>query len=219
MIKEATHLVKSKFREFRVTYPDYSQLQLLFAFCAKVISGFWRLFMAQVYLHRCKKGKFVTVNGRPMMRGCGKVILGNRVAIWSIFARSKLIVHYGGALIVGNYSRINGVHISVRQSVIIGKNVRIGPYTLIMDSDFHDVNNRESIGKSKSIEICDDVWIASNVTILKGVKIGQGAIVAAGAVVTRSVEPYTMVGGVPAHTIKYLKSNCRSRIVLDSVNI
>jgi acetyltransferase-like isoleucine patch superfamily enzyme len=47
----------------------------------------------------------------------------------------------------------------------------------------------------------DDVWIGHGATVLKGVRIGRGAVVAAGAVVTRNVEPYTVVGGVPARLI------------------
>ena len=46
-----------------------------------------------------------------------------------------------------------------------------------------------------------DVWIGANVTVLKGVTIGRGCVVAAGSVVTRSTEPYTMVGGVPARKL------------------
>lgn len=46
-----------------------------------------------------------------------------------------------------------------------------------------------------------DVWIAANVVILHNVRIGQGAIIAAGAVVTKDVEAYSIVGGVPAKKI------------------
>lgn len=53
------------------------------------------------------------------------------------------------------------------------------------------------------VTIGNDVWIGGNVTILRGVKIGDGAVIAAGAVVTRDVEPYAIVGGVPAKVIKY----------------
>ena len=53
------------------------------------------------------------------------------------------------------------------------------------------------------VTIGNDVWIGGNVTILPGVNIGDGAIVAAGAVVTKDVEPYAIVGGVPARVIKY----------------
>lgn len=53
-----------------------------------------------------------------------------------------------------------------------------------------------------AVYIGNDVWIGCDVTILGGVKVGDGAIIAAGAVVTRDVEPYTIVGGVPAKTIR-----------------
>ena len=59
-----------------------------------------------------------------------------------------------------------------------------------------------SIRNNRPVEIGNDVWIGSNVIILPGVKIGDGAIVAAGAVVTHNVQPYSIVGGVPARLIR-----------------
>lgn len=50
--------------------------------------------------------------------------------------------------------------------------------------------------------IGNDVWIGARAMILSGVKIGDGAVIAAGAVVTKDVEPYTIVGGVPAKPIR-----------------
>ena len=52
------------------------------------------------------------------------------------------------------------------------------------------------------ITIEDDVLIGAGVTILPGVTIGKGAIVAAGSIVNKSVETYTIVGGIPAKVIK-----------------
>jgi acetyltransferase-like isoleucine patch superfamily enzyme len=46
------------------------------------------------------------------------------------------------------------------------------------------------------------LWICSNAIILPGVVVGKGAVIAAGAVVTKSVEPYTVVAGIPAKEIK-----------------
>ena len=43
--------------------------------------------------------------------------------------------------------------------------------------------------------------------MLPGVTIGEGSVVAAGAVVANDVEPYTVVGGVPAKTIRVLEPN------------
>lgn len=50
--------------------------------------------------------------------------------------------------------------------------------------------------------IGNDVWIGSHVLLMGGITIGDGAVIAAGSVVTKDVEPYTVVGGNPAHLIK-----------------
>ena len=56
--------------------------------------------------------------------------------------------------------------------------------------------------KGDWVTIGDDVWIGHGVTITAGVTVGTGAVIGAGAVVTRDVDPYTVVGGVPARFIK-----------------
>jgi acetyltransferase-like isoleucine patch superfamily enzyme len=53
-----------------------------------------------------------------------------------------------------------------------------------------------------NIVIGNDVWIGTDVTILSGITIGNGAIIATGSLVTKNVEPYTIVGGVPCKLIK-----------------
>jgi len=51
------------------------------------------------------------------------------------------------------------------------------------------------------VNIGHDVWIGHGAVILAGRKVGTGAVIAAGAVVSKDVEPYTIVGGVPAKEI------------------
>ena len=53
-----------------------------------------------------------------------------------------------------------------------------------------------------SVVIGNDVWVGWRAVILSGVRIGDGSVVAAGAVVTKDVDPYTVVGGVPARVIR-----------------
>lgn len=52
------------------------------------------------------------------------------------------------------------------------------------------------------ITIGNDVWIGDSTLLMDGITIGDGAIIAAGAVVIKDVEPYTIVGGVPAREIR-----------------
>lgn len=54
-----------------------------------------------------------------------------------------------------------------------------------------------------SIEIGNDVYIGFGATIVGPCRIGDGAVIAAGALVVKDVEPYAIVGGVPAQKIKY----------------
>lgn len=56
---------------------------------------------------------------------------------------------------------------------------------------------------SEPVNIGHDVWIGRNVTIKRGITIGNGAIIGAGSVVTKTVEPYAIVGGVPAKLIRF----------------
>jgi len=66
------------------------------------------------------------------------------------------------------------------------------------------------------VKIGNDVWIGSECKILGGVTIGDGAIVAAGAVVTKNVEPYTIVGGIPATKIRKRFSEEQIQTLLDN---
>lgn len=193
--------LKSKLAKYKADNPDSNSLQIIW----DTMGSATRLVMAKIYLRKCTHvGRMVSVNGKPMINNRGEISLGDEVRVWSKIIQAKILTGKGGRIIVGKNSRLNGVHIYAGALVSIGKNVRIAPYSIILDSDFHDVNNHFADGMSVPIIIEDDVWIATRATILKGVTIGKGAVVATGAVVTRDVKPYTVVAGVPARQIKEL---------------
>lgn len=87
----------------------------------------------------------------------------------------------GGVLSIGN-------HVDVAREVQI--------WTLT-----HRVNDHES--KGGNVSIGDYVWIGTRSIIMPGVNIGRGAVIAAGSVVTKNVQDYEIVGGIPAKRIKF----------------
>lgn len=175
-----------------------------FTVTSLLISAAGRLLMGRWYFRKNKKtGRFLFVKGRPLIVNEGEINFGDEVSIWSSINRAKIFVSKGAVLELGNNSFINGVHISASQKIIIGKNVNMGPYSIIIDNDFHKVGDHFSDESMRNpIIIEDDVWIAMNCMIMKGVCIGQGAVIAAGAVVTKDVPAFSVAGGVPAKVIR-----------------
>lgn len=91
--------------------------------------------------------------------------------------------------------------------LIIGKAVGVGPMVKILTAQHEYSGNLEIPVMFKNLNFKQviledgcDVGIGS--IILPGVTVGEGAIIGAGSVVTRSIEPYTIVAGVPAKIIK-----------------
>lgn len=56
--------------------------------------------------------------------------------------------------------------------------------------------------RGHAVVLGHDVWIGHGATVMPGVTVGTGSVVGAGAVVTKDVAPFTIVGGVPAKTIR-----------------
>ena len=83
--------------------------------------------------------------------------------------------------------------------ITIEDNVMMGPEVALMTAN-HNLKNL-NILKCKPILIKKGAWIGARAIILPGVTVGEGAVLAGGAVVTKDVEPYTIVGGVPARVI------------------
>ncbi|MDX1935129.1 MAG: acyltransferase [Capsulimonadales bacterium] len=163
-----------------------------------------RLLSSRWKLRGCSRiGLGTCVWGDVRIANSGRIDLGERVRLRGTHVPIELAAVDGGALLIEDGVYINsGTSIAAANEVRIGRNVAIGNYVLIMDSDFHNVDDHRQAGKSAPIVIEEDVWIAARVTVLKGVRIGRGAVVAAGAVVTKDVPAYTLVAGVPAKPLR-----------------
>ena len=110
---------------------------------------------------------------------------------------------FGKNITIGRDVFINsGCHFQDQGGITIGDGSLIGHNVVLatINHDLSPLNNREN--HYAPIVIEDHVWIGSNATILPGVTIGRWAVVGAGAVVTKDVEEFTVVGGVPAKEIR-----------------
>lgn len=119
----------------------------------------------------------------------------------------------------GNFIIKGDENVSIGSYCAIGENVKIITsnhdynFPAIQGTLYHKAFNKSHPGESQKppnkertkgdVVIGNDVWIGDDVTILSGVSIGDGACIASKSLISRDVEPYSIVGGVPAKILKY----------------
>ena len=126
-------------------------------------------------------------------RACGR----------SVRLRPHVVVYAPEELELGDEVDI-GEFVVLRASggLRIGSRVLIAAHAVITTRGHPETPPRYAKVVDAPVTIEDDVWIGAGAIVLPGVTVGRGSIVAAGAVVTRSVDPYTVVAGVPAVPIR-----------------
>lgn len=121
-----------------------------------------------------------------LLRMCGYMI-GNQVYIGEDFI-----------IIDDLYETENKINLSIGDRVAVSPRV-----TFVMHTQPNESRIVPYVNSYRgSITIEADAWIGTGAVILPNITIGEGAVVGANSVVTKNVEPYTIVGGVPAHYIK-----------------
>ncbi|MFE3871984.1 acyltransferase [Flavobacterium sp. ZS1P70] len=123
----------------------------------------------------------------------------------SIFMGCKFDCARG--LTIGVNSVINArCRLDSRGGLIIGDNVSISEDVIILTAD-HDMDAADFAGRNKNVIIEDYAWIGTRAMILPGINTGKGAVIAAGSVVTKNVNAFQVVAGVPAKFIKMRNQN------------
>jgi phosphonate metabolism protein (transferase hexapeptide repeat family) len=156
-------------------------------------------------LRNCKLGQFTDVAERVLM---AETTLGD----YSYVERHTEIVYatIGKFCAIASDVRINALNHPMERISQHKITYRPNEYFLFskVDKDFREAR------KSAVVEIGHDVWIGHGAIILPGIKIGHGAVIAAGAVVTKNVEAFAVVAGVPAKRIKWrFTKPIRNRII------
>jgi acetyltransferase-like isoleucine patch superfamily enzyme len=108
----------------------------------------------------------------------------------------------GRNLAMGPRATINQeCYIDARGGVRIDADASISREVCVLTAA-HDLEDPRFGAPARPVHIEHHAWLGARAMVLPGVRIGEGAVVAAGAVVTRDVEPYTVVAGVPAKVIR-----------------
>jgi len=123
------------------------------------------------------------------------------------FEKNNVLYHYPvnhDRLVIGKYCSIacgaKFVYTSANHTM---KSLSTYPFPLFWEEyDLAKSRVTEAWDNKGDITIGNDVWIGYEAVVMSGVHIGNGAIIGTRAVVTRDVEPYTIVGGVPARPIR-----------------
>lgn len=123
----------------------------------------------------------------------------------SSFFENKVYISNGRNIRIGRNCHINE-NIFI-QGALIGNYVMIAPNVAILNSKHKYSRTNipmicQGVERNNNPVIEDDVWIGRNAIIMPGVKIGKGSIIAAGAIVTKDVQPFSIVAGIPAKLIK-----------------
>jgi len=164
-----------------------------------------RRFFYKKYLAECGQG-LSTASGCQIRSG-KNIVIGNNVNLGlnaQIYASGKETqsIKIGDHLSTNSNIMINA---DLGGMIVIGNNVLLGPNVVIRASN-HTFKNPDLPIKQQGhtagkIIIEDDVWLGANVVVVPNVIVGKGSVIAAGAVVTKDVEPYSIMGGVPARVI------------------
>lgn len=125
----------------------------------------------------------------------------------TLFEKNNVLYHYPinhDKLIIGKFCSIAcGAKFLFNSANHTLSSLSTYPFPLFFEEWNLDKKNvAQSWDNKGDIIIGNDVWIGYEAVILAGVSIGDGAIIGARAVVTKDVPPYTIVGGVPAKSIK-----------------
>ncbi|MBU3875634.1 CatB-related O-acetyltransferase [Faecalicatena sp. AGMB00832] len=123
------------------------------------------------------------------------------------FERNNVLYHYPinhDRLLIGKFCSIAcGAKFLFNSANHTMKSLSTYPFPLFFEEWGLDKRNVTDAWDNKGdIVIGNDVWIGYEAVILAGVTIGDGAVIGSRAVVTKDVEPYTVVGGVPARAIR-----------------
>jgi acetyltransferase-like isoleucine patch superfamily enzyme/acyl carrier protein len=163
------------------------------------------------WLRACARvGENPVLDGKPTVLALnrGRIEVGDRFMLSSQPVPSHMVsfgmLHIGDDVSIGH-----GSAVAASLDVSIGSRSHIGPFFVLMDTDFHGERARSGARHTTNtamssesgygrVRIGSDVRIGAHVTVLRGATIGDGATIGNGSVVNGTIPAGSYAQGVPA---------------------
>lgn len=158
------------------------------------------------WLRGCASVGFdVQLHGRPSIHpeGGGRILIGDRCTIASQPVVTHLVAGAGAVLDIGaDVSIGHGGAIAAYDRVEIGAGTTIGPFVIVMDTNFHGNTGDQSVQHDcRPVVIGAHCQIGARVTITRGATIGDSTRVLAGSVVSSAIPAGVCAGGARARVL------------------
>lgn len=155
--------------------------------------------------YRMTKGKKGLLIRYILLKTLGKSI-GENVSIHSgvyMFNVEELSIGDNVSIHPMSYIEAKG-GVTISSDISIAHGVTILSVNHIFSDPLLPIKDQGIVYKETKIE--SDVWIGAKASILAGVTVGKGSVIAAGAVITKDIEEYVVVAGIPGKIISKRKN-------------
>jgi len=152
----------------------------------------WQRLRTWLILRRCERvGEQVSVLGRVVIAGQGRVCVGNGVVLDGRDAPIELHALPGAEIRLGDRVHLcGGVSVEARERVTLGQDVFVDGFSKIMDNHFHPLHgDRHVPPASAPVTIDDGARLGWRVTVLPGATVKAGVRVASGSVIRGNTRP------------------------------
>ena len=155
----------------------------------------------------------------PLTHISAPLIVGERVILREVSVGDFSYFERNGEAIYSSIGKFCSIAANVRINALEHPVERLTMHKLTYRPNeyfrFHGLDQEfRERRRAKRVTIGHDVWIGHGAVVLPGVTIGTGSVIGANAVVSKDVEPFQIVAGVPAKSIRFrFKDEVRDRIL------
>jgi acetyltransferase-like isoleucine patch superfamily enzyme len=161
--------------------------------------------------HKIVIGDQVVIDDNCVLDAKGQTNRGIEIGNGVFIGRNTILSCKNGDVVLQDGANLgfNCEIFSGGATVVVGKNVMLAAYSYLIggghEASSTEVSPLEQARTATGITVGDGAWLGAGVLVLDGCDLGEQSIVGAGAVVTKPVDSFAVVAGVPARFVRSRK--------------